>query len=190
MSRPARSLEGETHHDPGGRPADGSPGGDRHRRRFHLCPGGGSATSRSFPISLSAAHAAPGKPAGHRPRSCGRGAAGEGRSRSLRRGGNRRSGGFRRAAAAAGPAVRSGLSRDHPYPGTRSPQDPGRQRSGGGAQRAGKAAGHVFSRPDAADPGFRGSGGDPGFSGAIPRHRGQAAVRQRRRRGLSPAARG
>ena len=62
--------------------------------------------------------------------------------------------------------------------------DAGGEQPGRGAQRAGEAAGDPFPRPDAADPDHLGRRGHPRLPRHPQGHHGQAAVRQRRRRGV------
>ena len=66
-----------------------------------------------------------------------------------------------RGADAPGPAVRHGLHHRDAPAGAHPAEDAGGERPGRGAQRAGKAAGHAFPRPDAADADHLGPGGDP-----------------------------
>ena len=68
-------------------------------------------------------------------------------------------------------------------------QDAGGQRSGAGAQRAGKDLRHGISRPDAADADHPRPRRDQGVPRRARRHRDEAALRQWRRGGV-PARRG
>ena len=96
---------------------------------------------------------------------------------------------LRRRAAAAGPAVRSRLHHQHAYARARPSQDAGGQRSGAGAQRAGKDLRDGISRPDAADADHARPRRDQGVPRRARRHRDEAALRQGRRGGV-PAGEG
>ena len=82
---------------------------------------------------------------------------------------NVRPGNDGRRADAPGPAVRHGLYHGDAPAGAHPAEDAGGERSRRGAQRAGEAAGHAFSRPDAADDDLVGPGGDPRVPGRVHR---------------------
>ena len=68
-------------------------------------------------------------------------------------------------------------------------EDAGGQRSGAGAQRAGKDVRHGISRPDAADADHARPRRDQGVPRRARRHRDEAALRQGRRGGVPADAR-
>ena len=87
------------------------------------------------------------------------------------------------------PAVRSRLHHQHAYARARPSQDACRQRSGAGAQRAGKDLRDGISRADAADADHPRPRRDQGVPRRARRHRDEAALRQGRRGGV-PAGEG
>ncbi len=96
----------------------------------------------------------------------------------------------RRRAAAPGSAVRSRLHHLDAYARAHPSEDAGGQRSGACAQRAGKGLRHRISRSDAADAGHARPRRHQGVPRRARRHRDEAALRQRRRGGVSAVARG
>ena len=92
---------------------------------------------------------------------------------------------IRRDPAAAGPAVRSRLHHLDAYARARASEDARGQRSGACAQRAGEGFRHRISRSDAADAGHARPRRHQGVPRRVRRHRHEAALRQRRRGGVS-----
>ena len=98
-------------------------------------------------------------------------------------------GNMRRGADAPGPALRHGLHHRHPHAGDDPPEDAGGERSGGSAQRAGKALRAQLPAVHAGDADHARSRGTRRLPPRPWRHHPEAALRQWRRRRV-PAGRG
>ncbi len=97
----------------------------------------------------------------------------------------RRSRIHRRDPAAAGSTVRSRLHHHHAFPRTHPSEDAGREQSGQRAQRAGKDIRDGVRGPDAADADLARQGRDQRVPRRTGRRGDEAAVRPRRRGGVS-----
>ena len=94
----------------------------------------------------------------------------------------------RRGAAAPGSAVRPRLHHHHASARAHPSEDAGGQRSGAGAQRAGKNVRDGIRRADAADADHARPRRDQGVPRRARRHRDEAALRQGRRGGVPAGA--
>ena len=189
--RPAQTLArrpGDFGHEPFRGDPDGSDPGRRHRRRHNLPHGGGGAGPRTRAVLLHP-----------RPPDLGRGP-GEGhrlaadrpararQSLRTRRGAHRRPLHLRRGPAAPGPALRHVLRHQHPHAGASEGLGAGDQRPVLGAQLPREDPGAGLRGPVAPHHDRPLAGRPTRFQGAARRDHPQAALRQRRRGRVPPAA--